>query len=102
MKPIAFNTEFKYKCPSCGTTFWLTTKQVKTIGYKIACCQTLNITPIRKIEVQLEFSQIEEIVRGAFDTLQGSYPLEQIKKFQNVVNCSSKEDLVKKFLQIQV
>jgi hypothetical protein len=75
---------------------------VKTIGYKIACCQTLNITPIRKIEVQLEFSQIEEIVRGAFDTLQGSYPLEQIKKFQNVVNCSSKEDLVKKFLQIQV
>lgn len=105
MKPISFDIEFKYKCPKCGSIFWITTKEAKTPGFKIVCCEVLEIDTIKKIQTKIEYAKTESfdsIVNEAYNTLRSmGYKLDQIIRFHRVINAKSKDELIKKFLQVQ-
>ena len=105
MKPISCDIQFKYKCPKCQSEYWLTQQEVKTKGFKIACCHTITIDMVKKIHISVDYlsqDEIDSIVQDSYNALKTlGYSLKQVKSFQEIINADSAQELTAKFLKIQ-
>lgn len=60
-KPVDYGIDFKYICPTCEYSHWITMKESQTEGYKIVCdCDTI-IEPLRIESIIINYSGSKKI-----------------------------------------
>lgn len=57
--PVEVDMHFKYVCPKCGDTYWISKTEAKTSGFKIVCfCgYIINTQPLCDIKVTYKKSK---------------------------------------------
>jgi uncharacterized protein (UPF0297 family) len=87
----------------CKMEFWVTSKQAQTRGYKLVCCRTITLDTIKTAKVSISFVPTgQDIVKDAYRSLKEfGYEKESIKQFQDAIEATTVEELVKKFLKVQ-